>query len=108
VRARYILRTEGGRALRPHRNVTKNKGAGLRSRALGERPPTEAALFVDLVKIDHAAMTERGHILSMATTSKKLTRDELASLLKVANTSAVLEPPAVIPAEHSARLIELG
>jgi len=53
-------------------------------------------------------MTERGHILIMASASKKLIREELASLLKVANTSAVLEPPAVIPAEHSARLIELG
>ncbi len=37
-----------------------------------------------------------------------LTSEEFVSLLKVANTSAVLEPPAVIPAEHSARLIELG
>ena len=44
----------------------------------------------------------------MAPRSKKLTREEFASLLKVANTSAVLDPPAVIPAEHSARLIELG
>ena len=30
------------------------------------------------------------------------------SLLTVGNTCAVREPPAVIPAEHSARLIELG
>lgn len=37
-----------------------------------------------------------------------LTSEEFVSLLKVANTSAVLEPPAVIPAEHSARLIGLG
>jgi hypothetical protein len=44
----------------------------------------------------------------MASDSKNLTREELVSLLKVANTSAVLEPPAVIPAEHSARLIGLG
>lgn len=44
----------------------------------------------------------------MALTSKKLTREEFASLLKVADTSAVLDPPAVIPAEHSARLIGLG
>jgi hypothetical protein len=50
----------------------------------------------------------RETILMMAATSKKLTREELASLLKVGNTSAVLEPPAAIPAEHSARLIELG
>ena len=40
--------------------------------------------------------------------SEKLTREEFASLLKVANTSAVLQPPAVIPAEHSALLIGLG
>ena len=44
----------------------------------------------------------------MVPKSEKLTREEFASLLMVGNTSAVLEPPAVIPAEHSARLIELG
>jgi hypothetical protein len=44
----------------------------------------------------------------MAPKSKKLTREELASLLNVANTNAVLEPPAVIPAQHSVRLIGLG
>jgi hypothetical protein len=40
--------------------------------------------------------------------SKMLTREEFASLLTVGNTCAVLEPPAVIPADHSARLIALG
>jgi hypothetical protein len=44
----------------------------------------------------------------MASKSKKLTREEFASLFTVGNTCAVSEPPAVIPAEHSARLIELG
>jgi transcriptional regulator with XRE-family HTH domain len=44
----------------------------------------------------------------MAPKSKKLTVEEFASLLKVGNTCAVLEPPAVIPAEHSSRLIGLG
>jgi hypothetical protein len=44
----------------------------------------------------------------MPSKSKKLTREEFASLLTVGNTSAVLEPPAVIPANHSARLIALG
>jgi hypothetical protein len=44
----------------------------------------------------------------MASKSKKLNQAELASLLKVANTSAVLEPPAAIPDAHSARLIALG
>jgi hypothetical protein len=39
--------------------------------------------------------------------SEKLTREEFASLLKVGDTT-VLDPPAVIPAEHSARLIGLG
>ena len=65
------------------------------------------ALFADLVKIDHSAITELNHILKM-TESKKLTHEEFASLLKVANASAVFEPPAVIPAEHSSRLIGLG
>jgi hypothetical protein len=67
-----------------------------------------AVLFAGLVKIDHSAITELSHILMMDSESKKLTREEFASLLKVAHTSAVLEPPAVIPAEHSARLIGLG
>ena len=44
----------------------------------------------------------------MASKSKPLTPEELASLLKVANRSAVLEPPAIIPSEHRARLIGLG
>jgi hypothetical protein len=44
----------------------------------------------------------------MAAGSKKLTHEEFAYLLKVANTSAVLEPPAAIPGAHSARLIGLG
>jgi hypothetical protein len=39
--------------------------------------------------------------------AKMLTREEFASLLTVGNTS-VNEPPAVIPPEHSARLIRLG
>jgi hypothetical protein len=38
---------------------------------------------------------------------KKLTREEFASLLTVGNTGA-FDPLAVIPAEHSARLIALG
>jgi hypothetical protein len=44
----------------------------------------------------------------MVPESKRLTREEFASLLKVGETSAVLEPPATIPVEHSARLIALG
>jgi hypothetical protein len=44
----------------------------------------------------------------MACESEPLTPEEFASLLTVGNTCAVREPPAVIPAEHSARLIELG
>jgi hypothetical protein len=44
----------------------------------------------------------------MASESKMLTREEFASLLTVGETCAVLEPPAIIPAEHSARLIALG
>jgi hypothetical protein len=38
----------------------------------------------------------------------RLTSDEFVSLLIVGNLCAVTEPPAVIPAEHSARLIALG
>jgi hypothetical protein len=40
--------------------------------------------------------------------SKTLTRHEFASLLKVGNTCAASEPPAEIPAHHSALLIDLG
>jgi hypothetical protein len=44
----------------------------------------------------------------MAAEAKMLTREEFASLLLVGNASAVSDPRAVIPAEHSARLIALG
>jgi hypothetical protein len=44
----------------------------------------------------------------MVRTSKKLTREEFAVLLKGANTNDVRDPPTVIPAAHSARLIEPG
>jgi hypothetical protein len=44
----------------------------------------------------------------MASESEPLTPEEFASLLTVGNTCAVREPPAVIPAQHRARLIELG
>jgi hypothetical protein len=40
--------------------------------------------------------------------SDALTPEEFASLLTVGNTPAVTRPPAMIPAEHSARLIALG
>jgi hypothetical protein len=39
---------------------------------------------------------------------KMLTREEFVSLLLVGNTCAVLEQPALIPDEHSIRLIALG
>ena len=66
------------------------------------------AIFADLSKIGHAPITEKGHARMMASESKTLTREEFASLLTVGNTSAVTDPPAVIPAEHSARLVALG
>jgi hypothetical protein len=44
----------------------------------------------------------------MASETKRLTREEFSSLLMVGNTCAVTAPPAVIPTEHSARLIALG
>src|SRR5258706_16404593 len=65
-------------------------------------------LFVALSKIDHATIAERGHIRLMVPKSKMLTREEFVSLLTVGNTSAVSDPPAVIPAEHRSRLIALG
>jgi hypothetical protein len=61
-----------------------------------------------VVKIDHDAIMQLSHILMMAHRLKKLTVEEFASLLKVANTCAVLQPPAVIPAKHEARLTALG
>jgi hypothetical protein len=44
----------------------------------------------------------------MAIKPAPLTGEEFASLLAVGATSTVTDPPAVIPAEHSARLIALG
>jgi len=81
----------------------------LRSGAIrNERGRQIEATFADLSKIDHASITEKGHTRMMASESKTLTREEFASLLTVGNTSAVTDPPAVIPAEHSARLVALG
>jgi hypothetical protein len=59
-------------------------------------------------KIDHSEMAERRHSRIMALKSHFLTREEFASLITVGNTCAVRESPAVIPAEHSAKLIGLG
>jgi hypothetical protein len=64
--------------------------------------------FPVLSKFEHVPMHERGHSRVMASESEPLTPEEFACLVTVANTCAVLEPPAIIPAEHSARLIELG
>jgi hypothetical protein len=44
----------------------------------------------------------------MAAHSTTLSPEEFASLLTVGNTSAVTSPPAVVPPEHSAKLIALG
>jgi len=43
----------------------------------------------------------------MASAPKMLTHEEFAALLTIGKCS-VFDPPAVIPAEHSARLIGLG
>jgi hypothetical protein len=43
----------------------------------------------------------------MASVRKVLTREEFASLLTVGRCS-ILDPPAIIPAQHSARLVGLG
>src|ERR1700730_28684 len=60
----------------------------------------------DLSKIDHAPITESGHIRIME--SKTLTLEEFVSLLVVGNGCAITDLPSIIPAEHSARLIALG
>jgi hypothetical protein len=44
----------------------------------------------------------------MASEAKVLSPDEFASLLLVGYTPATNRPPAVIPPEHSTRLIALG
>ena len=49
-----------------------------------------------------------GHTRLMVSEARMLTHDEFASLLRVGNTSAVTDPPAVIPAVHRDRLISLG
>jgi hypothetical protein len=63
-------------------------------------------LFVDMSKFDHA-LNYRSVILDHGRI-EDVTREEFVSLLLVGNTCAVLEQPALIPAEHSARLIALG
>jgi hypothetical protein len=59
-------------------------------------------------KIEHTGLAEAGHTRIMALDTEMLSPEEFAFLLLVGNTSAVRDPPAVIPAEHSARLIALG
>jgi hypothetical protein len=44
----------------------------------------------------------------MALDAEILSSEEIASLILVGNTPATARPPAVIPAEHRARLIALG
>ena len=53
-------------------------------------------------------MPTRVHNRMMASEFEPLTPEEFASLLTVGNTCAVREPPPIIPAEYSARLIALG
>jgi len=68
--------------------------------------PSEGA-YLDLSKTDQTSGRGSCHSRVMAKKPETLARQEFASLLAVSNTS-VNEPPAVIPAEHSARLIRLG
>jgi hypothetical protein len=92
----------------PGTEFIRLRASSLLARERLRTTPTEAALFINVSKVDHAATTERGHTRIMAPKSKMLTGEEFASLLTVGNTCAVLAPPAVIPAKHRARLIELG
>ena len=66
------------------------------------------ALFADVFEIEHPELPRHEHTRIMASKKKPLSPEEFASLLIVGNTSAVTSPPAVIPAEHSARLIAMG
>ena len=53
-------------------------------------------------------ITEAVHTLVMIAQSTSLTLGEFASLLSVGQIPSVFRPPVVIPADHSARLIERG
>jgi hypothetical protein len=68
--------------------------------ALLATPRLRRAIFVDLSK--HSRLPDWGILEIMAAKAKMLSYEEFASLLTVGNTCAVVEPPAVIPAEHSA------
>jgi hypothetical protein len=59
-------------------------------------------------KIGHSGLPQQAYTRIMAAEAKPLTPEEFASLIMVGNTSAVRASPAVIPAEHSVRLIALG
>jgi hypothetical protein len=106
-----IDRSHGSRDDRPLPSAANrwHSNEGYRSNQTKQWASTDAArLFFYLSKIDRAATTERSHTRVMASDSERLTREEFASLLTVGNTCAVLEPPAVIPASHRARLVGLG
>jgi len=70
--------------------------------------PVFGCLYYALLDFLSTLQLWKRAILVLASESKTLTREEFASLLTVGNTSAVTDPPAVIPAEHSARLVALG
>jgi hypothetical protein len=53
-------------------------------------------------------MVGPAHGSTMALEAKMLTPEEFASLLLVSYTPAVTGPAAMIPSEHSVRLIALG
>jgi hypothetical protein len=109
-RSAESIKARSYQTVRKAGHMTASDHCSSREKTLASREPSthKAALFVHLSKVDHIPMHVAGHSRMMASESDPLTPEEFASLLTVGNTCAVREPPAVIPAEHSARLIGLG
>jgi hypothetical protein len=55
-----------------------------------------------------AVKAQNERLLGSSIKPESLTLDEFVALLAIGNTSRVTDPPAVISAEHSARLVDLG
>ena len=64
-------------------------------------------IFASVINIEHVALPKEGHNLPMKSDSSLLTHKEFSSLVLVGNTPPA-HPPALVPKEHSARLIAQG
>lgn len=64
-------------------------------------------IFASVINIEHMALPKEGYNPPIKSDSNLLTNERFSSLVLVGNNLPA-RPPALVPAEHSARLIALG